>query len=162
LELTEVPPRLLVLGAGAVGLELAQAFARFGSRVTLVEGADRITIRSDEDAAAALHDALCADGIDVVTGTLVTRLLRSATETRATLTPGTSGAVREVAVDLVLVAAGRRPNVEGLGLETVGVETGPTGIVTDGRLRTSTAGIWAAGDVAAGIQLTPIAAYQAQ
>src|SRR5262249_10800509 len=149
-------------GAGAVGLELAQAFARFGSEVTIVEGADRIAIRSDEDAAAALRDALTADGIDVVPGTFVTSFARSRSGTYATLTPRNGGKTRELAIDLVLVASGRRPNVEGLELEAVGVETSRAGIVTDERLRTSVPGIWAAGDVAAGIQLTPVAGYQAQ
>ncbi len=162
LELTEVPPRLLVLGAGAVGLELAQAFARFGSRVTLVEGVDRIAIRSDEDAAAELHAALVDDGIEIVTGTFVTKVERSPDGVLATITPRSGGVARELNVDLLLVASGRRPNVEGLGLEAVGVKTSRAGIVTDERLRTSVTGIWAAGDVAEGIQLTPVAAYQAQ
>ena len=157
LELTEVPKRLLVLGAGAVGLEFAQAFARFGSRVTIVEGADRIAIRADEDAAAELHAALEADGIQIVTGTFVTKVARTGAAVAATL-----GAEREVLADAVLVASGRRPNVEGLGLEELGVETSRAGIVADERMKTSVPGIWAAGDVVAGIQLTPIAAYQAQ
>jgi len=163
LELTELPPRLLVLGAGAVGLELAQAFARFGSQVTLVEGADRLAIRSDEDAAAELDAALAADGIEIVTGTFVTRVARAASEAIvATLSPRSGGETHEVVADTVLVASGRRPSVEGLGLEEVGVEIGRGGIVADEHMRTSVPGIWAAGDVAAGIQLTPIAAYQAQ
>jgi mercuric reductase len=157
LELTEVPERLLVLGAGAVGLELAQAFARFGSRVTLVEGASRIAIRSDDDAAAELRAALEADRVEIVTGTFVTKLARADVAIVATL-----GGEREVLADTLLVASGRRPNVEGLGLEEVGIETSRAGIVADERMRTSVPGIWAAGDVAAGIQLTPIAAYQAQ
>ena len=162
LELTELPSRLLALGAGAVGLELAQAFARFGSRVTLVEGVNRIAIRSDEDAAAELQAALVDDGIEIVTGTFVTKVARSPQGVCATLTPRSGGDARDLTADLLLVASGRRPNVEGLGLEVAGVETSRAGIVTDGRLRTSAGGIWAAGDVTDGIQLTPVAAYQAQ
>src|SRR5262249_22032322 len=150
------------LGAGAVGLELAQAFSRFGSHVTLVEGAERIAIRADVDAATALHAALVDDGIDVVTATFVTRLERRPHRGPATLPPPDAGAPRTVGTDLVLVASGRRANIEGLGLETIGVETGRAGIVTDERLRTSVEGIWAAGDVTESIQLTPIAVYQAQ
>jgi mercuric reductase len=162
LELTEVPDSLLVLGAGAVGLELAQVFARFGSRVTIVESAERIAIRSDADASSELAAALRADGLEVVTGTFVTRVERSRNGIRAVLTSRDDGARREVACSALLVASGRRPNVEGLGLEEIGVEIGRGGIVVDERQRTSVPGIWAAGDVVAGIQLTPVAAYQAQ
>lgn len=165
LELTEVPPSLLVLGAGAVGLELAQAFGRFGSRVTIVEGADRIAIRSDADAAAALHEALAAEGIEIVTGTFVTAvepcnsLLQGV---RATLTPCDASPPRTLEAESLLVASGRQPNVEALGLELAGIEVTRAGIVADERMRTSAAGVWAAGDVVAGIQLTPVAAYHAQ
>jgi len=162
LELTAVPESLLVLGAGAVGLELAHVFARFGARVTIVEGADRIAVRSDAEASAELAAALSAEGIEIVTSTFVTGVERAGTGVRATLAPREGGASRMLDCSALLVASGRRPNVEGLGLETVGVETGPGGIVVDERLRTSVPGIWAAGDVVAGIQLTPIAAYQAQ
>ena len=84
LELTEVPGSLLVLGAGAVGLELAHAFARFGAQVTVVEGADRIAIRSDADASAELTSALATDGLEIVTSTFVTRVERAGTRVRAT------------------------------------------------------------------------------
>jgi pyruvate/2-oxoglutarate dehydrogenase complex dihydrolipoamide dehydrogenase (E3) component len=164
LELTELPPSLLVLGAGAVGLELAQVFSRFGSHVTIVEAASRIAGRADGDAAAALHTALEAEGVEIVTDTFVTRVATRdrAPAITATLTPRNGAAERIVEADVLLVASGRRPNVERLALDRVGVETTRAGIVVDERMRTSTRGIWAAGDVAAGIQLTPVAAYQAQ
>ncbi|HEU0336681.1 MAG TPA: NAD(P)/FAD-dependent oxidoreductase [Gaiellaceae bacterium] len=162
LELTELPRSLLVLGAGAVGLELAQAFARLGSRVTIVEGAERIAIRADEDAAAELHAALADEGIEVVGGTFVTALERRGDTTVATLEPRDGSPQRTIDTELVLVASGRLPNVEALGLEAVGVEHSRAGIAVDERLRTSVPGIWAAGDVTATIQLTPVAAIQAQ
>ena len=164
LELTELPASLLVLGAGAVGLELAQVFGRFGSRVTIVEAASRIAGRADGDVAAALHAALEAEAIEIVTNTFVTRVAAhdGARGIAATLTPRDGAAERIVEAEVLLVASGRRPNVEGLALDRVGVETTRVGIVVDERMRTSTPGIWAAGDVAAGIQLTPVAAYQAQ
>jgi mercuric reductase len=165
LELTEVPASLLVLGAGAVGLELGQVFARFGSRVTVVEAASRIAGASDADAAAALHAALEAEGIEIVTDTFLARVASRGDGARAitaTLAPRDGSPERVVEADLLLVAAGRSPNVEGLGLERAGVEATRAGIVVDDRMRTSAPGIWAAGDVAAGIQLTPVAAYQAQ
>ena len=162
LELTELPRSLLVLGAGAVGLELAQAFARLGSQVTVVEGAERIAIRSDADGAAEVAAALADDGLDVVTNTFVTAAERVAGRTVATLAPRDGSPERTVAVDLILVASGRLPNVEALGLDKIGVEHSRAGIAVDERLRTNVAGVWAAGDVTATIQLTPVASYQAQ
>ncbi len=164
LELTELPATLLVLGAGAVGLEFAQVFSRFGSNVTVVEAASQIAGRADGDASAALHTALEAEGIEIVTDTFVTRVATGdgARGIAATLTPRNGAEERIVEADVLLVASGRRPNVEGLALDRVGVETTRAGIVVDERMRTSTPGIWAAGDVATGIQLTPVATYQAQ
>ena len=114
LELTELPASLLVLGAGAVGLELAQVFGRFGSRVTIVEAASRIAGRADGDAAAALHAALEAEGIEIVTDTFVTRVAArdGARGIAATLTPRDGAAERIVEAEVLLVASGRRPNVE--------------------------------------------------
>jgi mercuric reductase len=162
LELTELPASLLVLGAGAVGLELAQVFARLGSRVTLVEGAERIAIRSDADAAAELAAGLADDGIDVVTNTFVTAVERTDGHTVATLAPRDGSPERTVAVDLILLASGRLPNIESLGLDTVGVAHSRAGIEVDEHMRTNVSGIWAAGDVTATVQLTPVAAYEAQ
>lgn len=162
LELTELPESLLVLGAGAVGLEFAQAFARFGSRVTIVEGAERIAIRADADAAAEVHAALEDDGVEIVTDTFVTKLRREGDAIAATLTPRDGGPERVVVAEQLLVASGRQPNIEGLGLGALGVETGRAGIAVDDTMRTSVTGIWAAGDVVEGIQLTPVGTYQAQ
>ena len=165
LELTEVPRTLLVLGAGAVGLELGQVFGRFGSRVTIVEADSRIAPASDGDAAASLHEALEAEGVEIVTDTFLAGVARPDDGARgvvATLAPRDGSPERVVEVEALLLAAGRRPNVEGLELDRIGVETTRAGIVVDERMRTSADGIWAAGDVAAGIQLTPVAAYQAQ
>jgi mercuric reductase len=162
LELTELPESMLVLGGGAVGLELAQSFARFGSRVTLVEANERIAIRWDAEAAAEVAAALADDGIDVVTDTYVTAVSPDGGRIGATLSPRDGGPARTVEVTCLLVASGRAPNVEALALEQAGVEHGKAGIVVDERLRTNVPGIWAAGDVTAAIQLTPIAAIQAQ
>lgn len=162
LEVTEVPESLLVMGGGAVGLEFAQAFARFGSRVTLVEGAERIAARSDADAAAELTAALRDEGVDVVTSTFVTSFDRDGAAALATLSPRDGSPDRTVRADLVLVAAGRRPNVEDLALDRAGVDSAPAGIVVDDRMRTNVEGIWAVGDVVAAPQFTPIGAEQAQ
>jgi mercuric reductase len=154
LELTELPESLLVVGGGAVGLEFAQAFARFGSRVTVVEGLERIAFRDDEEAAAELAAALEDEGIELVTGAFVDRVRREGDGVVATV------AGRELSVDRILLAAGRVPNVEELELERAGIERTKGGIKVDGHLRTTAEGVWAAGDVTGMYQFTPVAQYQ--
>ncbi len=153
LDLDELPSSLLVLGGGPVGLEFAQIFARFGSRVTLVQSAPRISPRSDADATAALTAALEEEGIEIVTGTTVERFEGGA----AALSDG-----RTIECEQVLLASGRVPNVEGLDLERIGARTHRGGIAVNERMRTSVGGIWAAGDVTGEHQFTPIAQYQAR
>ncbi len=162
LELETVPESLLVVGAGAVGLEFGQVLSRFGSRVTIVEALDTIGGRADAEVAATVRAALEEEGVEVVTGTLVTRVARRPDGVIATLAAPDGGEERELRVAAVMLAAGRSPNVAGLGLERLGVETVRQGIVVDRRQRTTVDGIWAAGDVVAGIQLTAVAAYQGQ
>jgi pyruvate/2-oxoglutarate dehydrogenase complex dihydrolipoamide dehydrogenase (E3) component len=162
LELETVPTSLLVLGAGAVGLELGQAFSRFGSKVTIVEGAERIAPRSDAETADEVAAALTDEGVSVVTNTFVTQVAREGRRIAATLTPRDGSPASTLSVEALLVASGRVPNVEALGLERVGVVASRAGIAVDEQMRTTTPGIWAAGDVTATIQLTPVASYQAQ
>ena len=162
LEVTELPESLLVMGGGAVGLEFAQAFARFGSRVTIVEGAERIAARSDADAAFELTAALRDEGIEIVASTFVSRLERDGTGAIATLSPRDGSPERMVRAELILVAAGRRPNIEQLELDRAGVTATRAGIIVDDRMRTNVDGIWAAGDVVAAPQFTPVGAEQAQ
>src|SRR3954447_921034 len=156
LELTEVPASLLVVGAGPVGLEFAQIFARFGSRVTIVNHGPQIAARADGDAPKELHDALTDEGIEIVLNGGLDSVARNGSQIDA-LVQG-----RALTVSHVLLASGRTPNIEALKLETVGVDTTRGGIVVDGHQRTTAAGIWAAGDVAAGPQFTPTAQYQAR
>jgi pyruvate/2-oxoglutarate dehydrogenase complex dihydrolipoamide dehydrogenase (E3) component len=152
-ELTELPPRLAVVGGGPIGCELAQAFARFGSRVTLLEVADRILIKDDPDAAAVVHRALEADGVRIELGVKISRVRRDGPV--ATLTVGRDGGESfEVAAEEILLAAGRAPNVEGLGLDAAGVGWSKKGIEVDDRLRTANKRIYAAGDVASKYQFT--------
>jgi len=162
LELETVPSSMLVLGAGAVGLELGQAFSRFGAKVTIVEGAERMAPRSDADAADEVAAALIDEGVSVVTNTFVTRVERDGRSIVARLTPRDGSPASTVRVESLLVASGRAPNVEALELDGVAVEAGRAGIVVDEHMRTTAPGIWAAGDVTATIQLTPVASYQAQ
>jgi pyruvate/2-oxoglutarate dehydrogenase complex dihydrolipoamide dehydrogenase (E3) component len=162
LELTELPRSLAVLGAGAVGLEFAQVFARFGTSVTLVEGAPRIAPLADADTAAEVRAALVDEGLEIVTNTFATAVARDGDELELTLAPRDGSPERTIRVERLLLASGRVPNVEALDLERVDVEATRAGIVVDEHMRTTADGIWAAGDVTATIQLTPIAGYQAQ
>jgi mercuric reductase len=156
LQLTELPPSLLVVGAGPVGLEFAQIFARFGSRVTIVQHGDRIAPRSDETATDELTAALEDEEIEILTNATVSRVRRDGVEIVATLED------RELRVAQILLAAGRVPNVDHLRLERAGVEHTRVGIAVDDRMRTTVDGIWAVGDVTGVFPFTPVAQYQAR
>ena len=162
LDLTELPASLLVVGAGAVGLEFGQAFSRFGSDVTIVDALDQIAPRSDPQSAGELEAALEDEGIPVILGSFVKRVARDGDGLVATIVPREGGAEREVRAERIMLASGRKPNVEELLLDNVGVELEKTGIVVDERLRTTVPGIWAAGDVTGLALLTPVAQYQAR
>jgi pyruvate/2-oxoglutarate dehydrogenase complex dihydrolipoamide dehydrogenase (E3) component len=156
LELEEVPESLLIVGAGPVGLEFAQIFARFGSRVTIVNSGPQIAARADADAAGELQAALEEEGIEVVLNSGVDSFARGSNG----ITASVGGHSREVSH--VLLASGRLPNLEELEPERIGLAVDRGGIPVDDRQRTNVDGVWAAGDVAAGPMLTPIAQYQAR
>ena len=162
LELTELPESLLVVGGGAVGLEFGQMFARFGSRVTIVDAADRIAPASDAEASATLAAALVDDGLTIATSVLVKRVRRENGQIVALIGPRDGSDEYEVQGTQILLASGRVPNLEGLNLEALGIETTKSGIAVDEHLRTSVPGIWAAGDITAIAQLTPVAQYQSR
>jgi len=156
LELEQIPESLLVVGAGPVGLELAQIFARFGSRVTIVNHGPHIAARADAEAAAELQAALEDEGIDVILDVGVESFAREGDITVVTLPDHILG------VTHVLLASGRLPNTDELELEHAGVTTDRGYVVVDDRQRTNVGGIWAVGDVAVGPQFTPAAQYQAR
>jgi mercuric reductase len=162
LELTELPESMLVVGGGAVGLEFGQAFARYGSKITIVDAVDRIAFRDDREGAAELAAALEEEGIEIVLNTFVKSVRQDGAEVIATLAPRDGSDERELRVTRVLLAAGRVPNVEELALEQAGIERTKTGIAVDGHLRTTAEGVWAAGDVTGLAQFTPVAQYQAR
>src|SRR6266511_589818 len=163
LELTELPESMLVLGGGAVGLEFGQAFSRFGSMVTIVDALERISPKSDPASSLELTRALEDEGIEVIVNTFVKSVRRDEDgQIVCTLAPRDGGPESELRVSTVMLASGRLPNVEELDLPTAGVETTKLGIAVDERMRTSVPGIWAAGDVTAIAQFTPIAQYQAR
>jgi mercuric reductase len=156
LELEEVPESLLIVGAGPVGLEFAQIFARFGSRVTIVNTGPQVAARADREAADELQAALEAEGIDVVLNGSVDSLGQDGKAIEAIV------GSRTIHVSHVLLASGRLPNVEELEPDRIGLKIGRGGIAVDDRQRTNVDGVWAAGDVAAGPMLTPVAQYQAR
>jgi pyruvate/2-oxoglutarate dehydrogenase complex dihydrolipoamide dehydrogenase (E3) component len=157
-ELEQPPRHLVVLGAGPIGCELAQAFARLGSRVTVVEVAAGILVNDEPDAAALVAAALAADGVQVLTGTRVERVERQGGQRRLQLSTGS-----QLECDALLVAAGRRRNLEDLGLEAAGVRyNARDGIEVDARLRSSVRHIFAAGDVCSRLQFTHSADAQAR
>jgi len=155
-ELRALPESLLVLGAGPIGLEMAQAFARLGSTVTVADMAERVLEREDPEIAAVLARRLEREGI---------RLLLGARATSVRVEGGmkvvTVGDTELRASD-ILVATGRRPNVEEMGLDAIGVEVTENGVSVDGSLRTSAHNVWAAGDVVGPYRFTHVADYQAR
>jgi pyruvate/2-oxoglutarate dehydrogenase complex dihydrolipoamide dehydrogenase (E3) component len=149
-ETVEVPARLVVLGGGPVGCELAQFFARVGSHVTIVEGGPRLLSRIDADAAALVDEAFRDEGIEIVLNAQVER----ATSNTVLLADG-----RELPFDRLLVATGRRPNVE--GLDRLGVELSTRGVVVDEHLRAGH-NLWAIGDVTGIAPFTHVGKYHAR
>ncbi|HZJ28304.1 MAG TPA: FAD-dependent oxidoreductase [Acidimicrobiia bacterium] len=151
-ELTSPPHSLAVLGGGAIGCELAQAFGRLGVQVTLIEALPRLIAREEPEASAAIEDALRADSVDVRTGAAVTRVERLEGEDGACLHLA-DGAT--ALAEKVLVAVGRSADTTGLDLEAAGVETDARGFIrTDDHLATTARGIWAVGDIAGKSQFT--------
>ena len=167
-ELTELPRRMTIVGAGPIGCEMAQAFARFGSEVTLLDVLDQVLPREDPEAAAIVQRALEADGVRLDLGVRIDRVETGGGD-------GGSGSERivyyrrgggdrenlgeEIALraDALVLSTGRAPNVEGLGLEAAGVEYNRKGVDVDDRLQTTNARIFAAGDVASKYQFTHVA-----
>jgi pyruvate/2-oxoglutarate dehydrogenase complex dihydrolipoamide dehydrogenase (E3) component len=152
--LTQLPARLAVIGAGPVGCELAQAFARLGSRVTLYSREARLLPRDDAEAAALVEHALVGDGVVVRHLCRVERITRSTSRDKIIHCVVGNQSVAD-AVDAILIGVGRRPNVRNLGLESAGVAYDEReGVRVDDRLRTTQRRIFAAGDVCSRFQFT--------
>ncbi len=151
-DLTERPPRLAVVGGGPIGCELAQAFRRLGSEVTLLSDVPQLLPREDPDAAEIVRQALLQDGVRLALGVAIVDVTRVGAQ--KVLRYREAGREDTLATDEILVATGRMPNVEGLGLEAAGVRCTPEGIVVDDHLRTTNPRIYAAGDVCLGWKFT--------
>ncbi|MCH7687766.1 MAG: FAD-dependent oxidoreductase [Planctomycetes bacterium] len=157
----ELPLRLAVIGAGPIGCEMAQAFARFGSEVFLIEAMHGILPREDPDASAIVKDALLRDGVKLLCCGKETTFSNDADGMRITLE--SHGQNYDIVVDQILVAVGRAPNVEGLNLEGVGVEyDNRAGVKVNDRLQTTNPRIYAAGDICSPYKFTHAADFQAR
>lgn len=159
-DLAQLPPSLIVLGGGAIGCEMAQAFARLGAQVTVIELLDRLLVREEPETSQVIHEALVADGVRVLTGAKVTQVRQEgdAKVVSGMLSDGLPFTTQGAAL---LVAVGRAPNTEALGLERAGVQVTPKGLAVDVKMRTNVPHIFAIGDVVAGnLLFTHVAAAQ--
>ena len=158
--LTERPARLAVIGAGPIGCELAQSFARFGSRVTLLERISHILPREDADASAIVQAQMARDGVAFAFDVSIDRVERRGSDRLLRFT--INAEEHEIAVDEILVGVGRAPNVEGLGLEAAGVAFDKSGVTVNPKLQTSSPRIYAAGDICFPFKFTHTADALAQ
>lgn len=152
----EFPAHVLILGGGYIGIEFAQIFARFGSRVTVVEMAGEIVGKEDAEIIARVREVLVGEGVELFTGWAVKSVHGKTARIENEL-----GETRELPFDAIFVASGRRGNTEELGLENAGVKVERSWVVVDRYLRTTAPRIWACGDVHGGMQFTHVAAYEA-
>lgn len=159
LDLKQVPKHLLVVGAGYIGLEMGTVWRRLGAKVTVVEFLDRVTPGMDGEVSKEFQKILTKQGMAFKLGTKVTGVDGSGDGLKVTVEPAQGGTPETIACDTVLVAIGRQPYIEGLGLEKVGVRLDNRGRVeTEGHFRTNVEGIWAIGDVIKG----PMLAHKAE
>jgi len=158
LSLPEVPGHLVVIGAGIIGLELGSVWRRLGAQVTVIEYLDRITPGMDAELAKTFQRALTKQGFAFKLGAKVTGAKTSKTGVSVTFEPVAGGAAETLDADYVLLAIGRRPYTEGLGLETVGITPDKRGFIETDHFRTAAAGVWAIGDTIHG----PMLAHKAE
>jgi len=158
LELSEVPQKLLVVGAGVIGLELGSVWRRLGAEVTVVEYLDRILPGMDDEVAKQAQRMFAKQGFKFELGMKVTKVDTDDLGAEVTIEPAKGGDAKKIEADIVLVAIGRRPYTEGLGLEAVGVQMERGRVIIDDHFRSSVAGIYAIGDVVRG----PMLAHKAE
>ena len=157
--LEQLPVSLIVLGGGPIGLEMAQAFARLGSKVTVIEALAQLLPKEDLDIAEFVKIKLELEGIRFELNSKAIKVQKESKMIKVTINQG--NVFQDVVADALLVATGRKPNVDGLDLEKAGVDFDKRGIKVDGRLRTSVKNIFACGDVNGGYQFTHVAGYEA-
>lgn len=159
-DLTTLPERLVIIGAGPIGCELGQSFARFGSRVTILDHGSALLPKDEPEAAAVVRRAMERDGVTFRLGAKIIDVSVRGLEKHVRFT--IEGKEDSVSGDQILVAAGRAPNVEGLGLDVAGIVVDRHGVNVDDRLRTSNARVYAVGDVASKFKFTHAADAQAR
>ena len=168
-DLTELPKHMLVIGAGPIGCELAQSFARLGSKasgskVTVIDMASRVLPREDDEVSELVHQALIEDGVEFVLGASIKGFESGPEQKQIVLEQGTEqdGQTLKISFDQVLFAVGRKANTEGMGLESLGIELNSNGtLAVNEYLQTQYQNIYACGDVAGPYQFTHMAAHQA-
>jgi pyruvate/2-oxoglutarate dehydrogenase complex dihydrolipoamide dehydrogenase (E3) component len=158
-DLTQLPASLVVVGGGPIGVELGQAFERLGSKVTIIQGPERILPREDPEVSETVASALVSEGVKIITGARFVKASRDGDKKVVTARQGDKLVVIEA--DEILLAPGRQPNVGGLNLEAAGVKYDARGIKVNEYLQTSASNILAIGDVIGGYLFTHVAAYQA-
>jgi dihydrolipoamide dehydrogenase len=158
LSLPEVPKSLIVVGAGVIGLELGSVWKRLGAEVTVVEYLDRIIPGTDSEVATAFQKILAKQGFKFKLGSKITGATAGAKQVQVTVEPAAGGAAETLQADYVLVAIGRRPFTQGLGLESVGVAPDKRGVIANDHFKTSAPGVWVVGDVTSG----PMLAHKAE
>jgi dihydrolipoamide dehydrogenase len=158
LSLPEIPKSLIVIGAGIIGLELGSVWRRLGAEVTVVEFLDRITPGMDEETAKTFQRSLMKQGMTFKLGSKVVAAKASSSGVELTVEPVAGGEATKLKADYVLLAIGRRPYTQGLGLETVGIVPDKRGFIDTDHWRTSAPGVWAIGDVTHG----PMLAHKAE
>src|SRR5258708_14676303 len=156
--LLNLPPSIIIVGGGPIGVELGQAFTRLGSKVTIIQGPERILPKEDPEISATVSEVLASEGIDIVTGA---RLVKAGRNTdKKVVTARKDNQLLTFEADEILLALGRQPNVENLNLEAAGIQYDNKGIKVDEYLQTSATNILAFGDVIGGYLFTHVAAYQ--
>ena len=158
-DLLNLPPSIVVIGGGPIGVELGQAFERLGSKVTIMQGPDHILPREDPEVSQTVAGVLEAEGIQIVTGARFVKAGRSGQKKVVTAKQGDR--LLHFEADEIVLALGRRPNVDGLNLEAAGIQYDSAGIQVDEYLQTSAPNVLAIGDVIGGYLFTHVAAYQA-
>ena len=159
LSLPKIPKRMVVVGGGVIGLELGSVYARLGTEVTVIEYLDQITPTMDAEVSRTFQKILAKQGLTFVLGAAVSKVAATKSKARVSYTLRKDDSAGEIEADVVLVATGRKPYTEGLGLDALGVTLTPRGqIATDGHYRTSVAGVYAIGDAIEG----PMLAHKAE
>ena len=159
LALNRLPESLLVMGAGPIGMEFAQVFKRFGSKVTVIEKAGQILPREEKEISDRLEGILKREGMEIITCVETKRVEQSGN--KKIVVAGCSGKEKRFEADELLIAIGRAPNIEGLNLDKIGIQTTSKGIVVDDTLKTTVSNIWACGDVTGMFPFTHMAEYEA-